>query len=149
MPDITIAWDVANSRGDWVYQPFSIAGQQVNVSSPTVFGTGDGVTPAFTLTPTAGAIAAIISAQLYRNDWQGNQLLYATPRTNYMSSSTYTAARWADAAGAGITFAAGIDAPDGSNTAVRCDLTTATGANRVVRVSTLATLAAGAYNGNR
>ena len=112
MPDITIAWDVANSRGDWVYQPFSIAGQQVNVPSPTGFGTGDGATTAFTLTPTAGAIASIISAQMYRNDWQGNQLLSATPRTNNAASIN----NFSSYLGTTITPNSG-PAPDGSNNA--------------------------------
>jgi hypothetical protein len=36
------------------------------------------------------------SAQIYRNDWQGNQLLYATPRTNGLGASEdYTTAAWA------------------------------------------------------
>lgn len=137
MSDIAIVWDPANSRGDWAYKPFSIAGTQVNVSPPTVFGTGDGVTPAFTLTPTAGAIAAIISAQLYRNDWQGNQLLYATPRTNIIrQSSNMNLSPWLTATGTSflgtVTQSTDILAPDGTSTPVN-KIVTVNGSNLVAR----------------
>lgn len=39
------------------------------------------------------AITISGTPQVYRNDWQGNQLLYATPRTNYVLNSE-TSAIW-------------------------------------------------------
>lgn len=47
------------------------------------FGTGDGVTPTFTL-PSSGAALSI-----YRTDWQGKQLLYSTSRTNIVPTSEW------------------------------------------------------------
>jgi len=47
------------------------------------FGTGDGTTAAFTLKKNGVAVRNITASPLiYRNDWQGNQLLFATARTN-------------------------------------------------------------------
>ncbi|WP_250538703.1 MULTISPECIES: phage GP46 family protein [unclassified Caballeronia] len=94
MSDISIVWDAANSRGDWSFEPFAVAGLQVNVAGPVPFGYGDGMTTQFGLMTTAGAISAILSAQIFRNDWQGNQLLYATPRTNGLGQSENLSASW-------------------------------------------------------
>lgn len=56
------------------------------------FGIGDGTTTAFTLIKSAGTgavepIGGVNGAPLiYKSDWQGNQLQYATPRTNLVSN---------------------------------------------------------------
>lgn len=60
------------------------------VASGESFGTGDGLTKSFQLQYQGRPIFQISgSPSLYRNDWQGNQLLYSTPRTNlcYLSSA--------------------------------------------------------------
>lgn len=46
------------------------------------FGTGDGITKNFPLTYSGAQVRRVDSATLYRNDWQGNQQLYPTARTN-------------------------------------------------------------------
>lgn len=48
------------------------------ISTPVQIGVGDGATSTFELVPNPGEEIA----QVWRNDWQGNQLLYQTPRTN-------------------------------------------------------------------
>lgn len=113
-----------------------------------VFGHGDGATRNFGLTYEGAQIRSVGNATLRRNDWQGDQLLYATPRENFIANSTYAAGSWIDAAGSGITFSPGVSAPDGSNTAVRCDFTTATGSNCIVRVNNPTSLPAGTYTGS-
>ncbi|UEP42765.1 phage GP46 family protein [Burkholderia sp. B21-005] len=115
MSDISVIWDAANSRGDWSFQPLTVAGQVINVSAPSTFGIGDGVSTLFQLSATQGRINGIISAQLYRNDWQGNQLLYATPRTNsFLQSANLASASWVRNNVASLAAATG---PDGSSNA--------------------------------
>lgn len=117
MSDISVIWDSANSRGDWSFEPLTVAGQVINVSAPSTFGIGDGVSTLFQLSATQGRINGIISAQLYRNDWQGNQLLYATPRTNLIKySQDLTNAVWTKT-NATVTAGGGGTAPDGVTTA--------------------------------
>ncbi|WP_434663446.1 phage GP46 family protein [Paraburkholderia sp. A3BS-1L] len=100
MSDISVVWDVDNSRGDWSFEPLTVAGQQITVSNPLPFGSGDGVTAQFQLSAIRGAISGIISAQIYRNDWQGNQLLYVTARTNgLLWSQDFTQSVWAKQSG--------------------------------------------------
>ncbi|MFX1675214.1 phage GP46 family protein [Paraburkholderia sp. A2WS-5] len=116
MSDISVIWDVENGRGDWSFDPLTVAGQQINVPNPTAFGTGDGVSTQFQLSPISNAINGTIAAQIFRNDWQGNQLLYATPRTNLLTQSqAFDNAAWGKA-GATVTANA-ITAPDGTTTA--------------------------------
>lgn len=52
------------------------------------FGTGDGATTQFQLKYEGRPIFQVGSATLFRNDWQGNQRLYPTPRTNLLRQST-------------------------------------------------------------
>ncbi|MDR5757031.1 phage GP46 family protein [Caballeronia sp. LZ035] len=123
MTDISILWDVASGRGDWGFSPFSIAGQQISVATPVAFGYGDGAATQFALAPTAGPISAVVSAQIYRNDWHGNQLLYPTPRTNRIrQSANMTVAPWQTSNGTAfigtVTQSTDIAAPDGTATAV-------------------------------
>ncbi|SPD47492.1 protein of unknown function [Cupriavidus neocaledonicus] len=51
------------------------------------FGTGDGAASQFQLLYQGQPVYQVDSAALYRNDWQGNQLLYPSPRTNYITRS--------------------------------------------------------------
>ncbi|WP_249189607.1 phage GP46 family protein [Burkholderia ambifaria] len=113
MSDISVIWDADNSRGDWSFEPLTVAGQVINVSAPSTFGIGDGVSPLFQLSATQGRINGIISAQLYRNDWQGNQTLFAAVRTNKFLQSTnlLLSGTWIQSRVASLVAAAG---PDGS-----------------------------------
>ncbi|AOI98090.1 hypothetical protein WS66_20775 [Burkholderia sp. LA-2-3-30-S1-D2] len=60
-----------------------------------VFGTGDGVTKNFPLTYGGAQVRRVDSAALYRNDWQGDQPLYPTARTNILKySEDFTQSAW-------------------------------------------------------
>lgn len=115
MSDTTTQWDVLNARGDWVFNPLIVASTPVNVASPTQFGVGDGSTTAFQLVDGIRPVNSNILASIYRNDWQGNQLLYATPRTNMLIwSQVFTDPSWVFSAASIIPGAAA--APDGTAT---------------------------------
>lgn len=86
--------------------PTSVTAQQ--------FATGDGSTKSFQLTIGGQPLLALQSATLYQSDWQGNQLLYATPRTNLVAGSNdMGGSRWS-LASVSVTSAVG-PAPDGSS----------------------------------
>lgn len=77
-----------------------------------VFGTGDGVTKNFPLTYGGAQVRRVDSATLYRNDWQGNQQLYPTPRTNLLKySEDFTQSSWSKSNATYTPNA--IAAPDG------------------------------------
>jgi phage-related protein len=80
------------------------------------FGTGDGTTVAFTLKKNGVAVRNVTaSPQIYRNDWQGNQLLYATARTNLILQSEDIGTTWVSS---NITKTLNATtAPDGTTTA--------------------------------
>lgn len=90
------------------------------------FGTGDGVKNKFQLVGPGGlAVVKDSKVTLVRqSDWQGDRLLYPTPRTNTIrSSQDFSAGVWGrSASGTGllpaVTANAGV-APDGTNTATR------------------------------
>lgn len=90
-----------------------------------LFATADGVKGAFQLTVGGVPVYSNINvASIYRNDWQGNQLLYATARTNNLRwSQDITNAVWnKNASGVGsapIATGSYAAAPDGSMTATR------------------------------
>jgi hypothetical protein len=75
-----------------------------NTVTAEQFGTGDGATSAFQLTAkfqkTGGPGWPNIiqnfngAPVIYRNDWQGNQLLYSVPRTNYAIQSENLNTTW-------------------------------------------------------
>gem|GEM_PF-689500 len=66
------------------------------------------------------------SLQVYRQDWQGNQLMYQTPRTNYLfQSGALQTSPWA-VVNATITANA-TTAPDGTTTAAKVCETATTG----------------------
>jgi phage gp46-like protein len=91
--------------------------QPVYLSAPAAFGTGDGVKTSFPVAPPPGTLAAAGDvAAVYRNDWQGAQLLYTTPRTNTArSSQSIDNAIWTKS---GTTVSADVLlAPDASLTA--------------------------------
>lgn len=87
------------------------------------FGVGDGTTTQFSL-PFAPATPLI-----YRAGWAGNELLYATARTNLFTySNTFNNAVWANPAPITITGTFGV-APDGSSTSWKLDSPGSAGAS--------------------
>ncbi|MCA7985153.1 phage head spike fiber domain-containing protein [Burkholderia vietnamiensis] len=145
MSDISVIWDAANSRGDWSFQPLTVAGQVINVSAPSTFGIGDGVSTLFQLSATQGKINGVVAAQLYRNDWQGSQQLYSTARTNLLlQSQAFTNAAWNQTSN-GLLSATGSagTAPDGTNTATLLTENTAN-STHLILATTAVTITAGA-----
>lgn len=76
------------------------------------FGTGNGATTQFQLSYQGTPLFTYTDATIYRNDWQGNQKLVTTPRTNNSISIN----NFSQYLGTTITPNSGT-APDGSNTA--------------------------------
>jgi hypothetical protein len=86
------------------------------------FGTGDGVTTSFGLIRTYGGFSEPVQSLngaplVYKTDWQGTQLQYATPRTNLLlQSSTFDDSTWVKTGAIAVTANAST-APDGTVTA--------------------------------
>lgn len=81
-----------------------------------LFATADGVKGAFQLSVGGIPVYSNINvASIYRNDWQGNQLLYATARTNSIFPSTPSSA-WSKIQAGDTLQINGLLAPDGSTT---------------------------------
>ncbi len=79
---------------------YSISNEQTIYTNP--------LTPGITIYP----------LQIYKQDWQGNQLQYSMPRTNYApQSATMATSVWAKNKGT-ETITTGIVAPDGSTNAI-------------------------------
>jgi hypothetical protein len=104
-----------------------------NTATAQGFGTGDGTTVNFQLVRQYGGYAEPVqnplNPQVFRNqDWQGNQLLYATPRANYCKASgDFTNAFWNKL---NVTIASNVAvAPDGTATMDGIIETTAANAN--------------------
>ena len=95
---------------------FVMASQHINRVKACPTGVGNGVQTAFGLLRPSGILVPNVRAldALRRNDWQGNQLLYPTPRTNYLINSAQTGTgvtitgNWTGATTAGA-------GPDGGN----------------------------------
>ncbi|WP_424624434.1 DUF2612 domain-containing protein [Achromobacter marplatensis] len=67
----------------------------VNVFEPAQFGVGDGVTTQFQIGGPREAVTSITPSGVRRQDWQGNQRLYPTPRTNLFAwSAEFTQSYW-------------------------------------------------------
>ena len=60
----------------------------VNVFEPAQFGIGDGSTTQFQIGGPREVVTSIAPTGVWRQDWQGNQRLYPTPRTNLLRQST-------------------------------------------------------------
>jgi hypothetical protein len=83
--------------------------EDVDVTTPEVFGIGNGVQTQFQL-PVDDLIG---DPSIWRQDWQGNQRLYPSPRTNlFRFSSDFSNAVWGNAT---MTRDRSYPAPDGSN----------------------------------
>ncbi|AOI57444.1 hypothetical protein WI26_07410 [Burkholderia diffusa] len=80
-----------------------------------VFAIGDGTTKNFPLSYGGVQVRRVDSATLYRSDWQGNQQLYPTARTNIIAqSSAFDNAAWTK--NLYTMVPAAISAPDGTLT---------------------------------
>ncbi|MFK0376494.1 DUF2612 domain-containing protein [Pandoraea sp. NPDC090278] len=86
------------------------------------FGMGDGATKAFQIQYQQRPVHQVTTATLFRNDWQGNQRLYATSRTNSLQQSgSMTTAPWSSTVPGYLgarTSSTAIAAPDGTATPV-------------------------------
>ncbi|WP_230958580.1 DUF2612 domain-containing protein [Burkholderia territorii] len=103
------------------------------ISTPLQFGIGDGATTTFELASNPGEqIAQIVIANIFRADWQGNQQLYATPRTNLATNSQgFDKATWTKNVYTMVPSAA--VAPDGTNTAQKLtDTNTTSGIHSLI-----------------
>jgi hypothetical protein len=121
-----------------------------NDVSAQQFGVGDGSTTAFQLLRTAGVgqtfaepVANLNGApQIFRSDWQGNQLMYATPRTNLATfSEQLDNAAWVKSR-ASVTPDA-TTSPDGNITADKLVEDTTASNSHVIQAA-MATTAANA-----
>lgn len=82
--------------------------EDVSVSTPELFGMGDGSKTQFQL-PVDELTG---TPSIWRQDWQGNQRLYPTPRRNLLGNSDYIASAWSRSSAAVVTANYGV-APDG------------------------------------
>ncbi|SAL00401.1 hypothetical protein AWB76_07851 [Caballeronia temeraria] len=105
--------------------------QLTNVSATDeLFGIGDGVTKSFPLTYRGVPLSAVSSASVYREDWQGKQILYSTPRTNLaLNSNDLDAQTWSHYYVTPATLTKGAIGPDGTATAWSFPLSDCTGNN--------------------
>ncbi len=96
--------------------------------SNQAFGTWNGTATSANLVNALGVVPNTARAvNIYRTDWQGQQLLYPTARTNDAYQSTL-AARWVTV---GATIGAtGVLAPDGSSNAYTVTEDTSTGSHQ-------------------
>ncbi|MFU2050598.1 DUF2612 domain-containing protein [Bordetella hinzii] len=90
----------------------------VSVLTPTQFGVGDGETTRFQIGAPGEVVQSLSPTGIWREDWQGNQRLYPTPRTNRVQLSYMTPTGWSGSTSFVGTPNVGI-APDGSGQAGR------------------------------
>jgi hypothetical protein len=96
----------------------------VNVFEPAQFGIGDGATTQFRIGGPREVVQSIAPTGVWRQDWQGNQRLYPTPRTNQLRYSTDISAAGWNRVGATVELDVAM-APDGTMTADKIVTTTA------------------------
>lgn len=122
----------------------------VNVFEPTQFGVGDGASNEFSVGRPEEIVQSVNPTGVWRQDWQGNQRLYPTPRTSYTRwSEDLSNGAWARLNLASVT-PGGAGAPNGAQTVSRLVETTATGQRRIAETvqlgsSTDTTFSAGVY----
>lgn len=105
--------------------PTSVTAQQ--------FAIGDGATSSFQLTIGGQPLFSVSSAQIYRSDWQGNQLLYATARTNYcVGSNNLAGAEWVLT---DCSVTGSVTGPDGTASGSVVEITTSGQNDYFVNVS--------------
>ena len=105
--------------------PFNFTPTQTPWTANNIqFGTWNGTATSAQLVDSRGnPISSATVSSIYRNDWQGNQLLYPTPRTNQLGTTLIAAGTaylgsWGGYYSA--TVQSGASAPDGSTNAVTC-----------------------------
>ena len=114
MTDISTVWDVAEASGDWDFVPTVVKTTQLQINAqPFVVGGPSGT--AFSLLGGAPGLSQPVAGSIYRNDWQGNQLLYPTPRTNTCPQSQ-SLQSWTTNSSPTVSANAAV-APDGTTTA--------------------------------
>lgn len=85
----------------------------VNVFEPAQFGVGDGSTTQFQIGGPREIVQSISPTGVWRQDWQGNQRLYPTPRSNlFRFSNDFSNVAWGNAT---MARDRSYPAPDGSN----------------------------------
>ena len=106
-------------------------------ASRVKFGTWNGSTVTGTLVdPYGNPISSASVSAIHRTDWQGRQLLYPTPRTNYIINSSLagaSTANWSSPFGTCTVNGAVADNPDGTNYSYSVTRTAVGGDNRIVR----------------
>ncbi|WP_258231375.1 DUF2612 domain-containing protein [Achromobacter pulmonis] len=95
----------------------------VNVFEPAQFGVGDGATTEFQIGGPREVVTSITPTGVWRQDWQGNQRLYPTPRTNHLRYSEDVSGPGWNRVGATVELNAAL-APDGTMTAAKVVTTT-------------------------
>ncbi len=100
-------------------------------NGPTLLGIGDGMTSKFSIVQTGQEMVSGNLFGLFRDDWQGNQALYNTPRTNVLLQSQMPGVTpWATVLTTIVNGSHYPDAPDGTLTASHI---TGTGADGMTR----------------
>lgn len=122
----------------------------VNVFEPAQFGVGDGAATQFQIGGPREVVQSISPTGVWRQDWQGDQRLYPTPRTSYTRwSEDFSNGAWARLNLDSVT-PGGAGAPNGAQTVSRLVETTATGQRRIAETvqlgsATDTTFSAGVY----
>lgn len=110
----------------------------VNVFEPAQFGIGDGATTQFQIGGPREVVTSITPTGVWRQDWQGNQLLYPTPRTNFARwSEDFSNGAWARL-NLGSVTPSQPGSPNGGSTVTRLVESTATGQRRIAETVQLA-----------
>lgn len=122
--------------GGRVFGAKNTAGR-VDVTDASISPLGDGVSTAFFPDPHDNAIDKVVQA-VYKTDWQGKQLQYATPRTNYLlrSSELDVSGVWTRTGLTTVTPNV-VTAPDGTVTADKLVEDTSNGAHRITQTPTV------------
>ena len=114
----------AQGIATWLYSnsahatPFDWAAPGEGAAILEPFGTGDGARTTFSLVAQGRPCSVVGTPTLYREDWQGRQLMFSTARTNLcLYSQQFDNAAWSPQNGT-ITVNADI-APDGTATAYK------------------------------
>ena len=124
--------------------PFNFTPTQTPWAANAIpFGAWNGSATSAQLVDSRGnPISSASVSSIYRNDWQGNQLLYPTPRTNYAAITNNLAGSGWLTVGVSSVVASGT-APDGSSAFLVTQSTTLNN-HKVGRLYTIA-LSAGDY----
>lgn len=107
----------------------------VNVFEPAQFGIGDGATTQFQIGGPREVVQSIAPTGVWRQDWQGNQPLYPTARTNLFAwSSEFTQSYWSKTRSS--ISPSSVVGPDGAPAFKLTEDTTANNTHTIARVIT-------------